>query len=373
MSRSAPEAYSLIDPGVFYSFQKILEGGGSEKDAYKALATNANHIHRECQRVCVVHDTQEESNTEYATFTSTAASGSPDLIHVFYMDHLLSDADLKVTVHYKTVDNGGGSRCGLKVWLIEPDGTTHTLASVVLDSATWTTYSFTYNDPDDDVADSTDSCLLAVGVYEVHVGADLDLKKVIAESVADTTTTLDKGIRPSGYIPSDTDAYDANSPLSTGHAQQLVDNIQTLREDKTSVFLSYSENMQDTTNPLLNLRSGVTGYRRLLGPIPVALMPGTTLHYALCGWSETAVGTDEYRIYTKAMLEKEGGLDQITSQAFSTTKANTDPDDPDDWTTGTLFTRPSLGGEMVYDEVWIDVTVDNSVGLYGITLWEALD
>lgn len=370
MARTSPDAYTLVDPSSFLPFTAIVEGGGGAKDAIEALATNSNHIHRQAQKTYLLQDCQESAETEYITRATSAASGSPDLIHVWYVDHLLSDADIKVTIHYKTTDGGGGGRVAVKCWLIEPDAGTYTVFDTTLDNAAWTTYNATLTNVWSSVDDPTDNHILVLGVYEVDVGASIELKHVTAESVADATTTVAIGIRSSGFIPCDDAAYDANSPLDIAHAQQLLDNIDALQTDKTSTFLQWSEYLVEPLGDFLKSSALSAEWVRIVGPIPVSVLPGRTLKYAILGYGEHAAC--KYRVFTGYTANDKGD-----GTAFLQTSGSIVPTTFSHWATGTLTPKPADVGEMLEDKVYVEwVTPDDGggggrdTGILGIAIWE---
>ena len=370
MARTSPDAYTLIDPSSFLPFTAIVEGGSWVKEAILQLAENQNHAHRQVVKTYLLQDCQEQAETEYLSRTSSAVVGSPDLIHVWYVDHLLADQDLKVTLHYKTTDGGSGGGHGVKCWLIEPDNTTHTVFDTSLDNATWTTYSATATNIWSTVADPTDPHLLVLGVYEDDVGATIHLKHATAESIADATTSVAIGIRSSGFIPNDTDAYDANSPLDVAHAQQLLDNIEALASDKTSTFLQWSEYLVEPLGDFLKSSALSAEWVRIIGPIPVSVLPGRTLKYAILGYGEHA--NCKYRIFTGYTSNSKG-----SGTAFGQTSGTIVPTNWGHWATGTLTPQPADVGEMLVDKVYVEwVTPDDGGGggrdtaILGIAIWE---
>lgn len=372
--RLALDNYTLIQPSPFIPMVDIVEGGGTVKDAILMLAKNQNYIHRNTQKAYVIQDTQSVADTEFAAIVTTALVGAPDLIHIWRLDHLLSDADLKLTFSYMTTDGGAGSEVGVKAWLIEPDGTTQAFFTSTVDNAgTFTTESQTYAEPWDDVADPTDAHLLVFSVYEVDVGATITLKQATAESVAATSVELASGIRSSGFVPNDTRAFDANSPLDIIHARQLVDNIEALNADKNSTFCCWSEYLSETGTDFYSSPALSASWVRLIGPIPVSVQPGLSLWCSILGYGEHAAC--KYRIYTKAM-EKTYGVDGIDKVAFLNNSATIDPEDHADWATRALEIRPPEKGLLTFDNVYIELVTPTDGGagrdtaVIGLCIWE---
>jgi len=371
--RLALDNYTLIQPSPFIPMVDIVEGGDDVKDAIRKLAENQNYIHRNTQKEYVLQDSQSVADY-FAEIIPTSVVGSPDLIHVWRLDHLLSDADLSIILTYLTVDNGPGPSVGVVAWLIEPDGTTQAFFDIQVSSdLVWTTETQTYAEPWADVADPTDPHLLVLAVYEDDVDAGIAIKQCTVKSVAATSVELASGIRTSGFVPNDTRAFDANSPLDIVHARQMVDNIEALNADKNSTFCCWSEYLSEPGADFYRSPALSASWVRLIGPIPVAVQPGLTLYCSILGYGEHAAC--KYRIYTKAMLDtyKIDGIDKV---AFLNNSATIDPEDHADWATRALEIRPPEKGLLTFDNVYIELVTPTDGGagrdtaVIGLCIWE---